>query len=35
MLIFGKTKIAKEEFYGVKKNKKNLDADADNTVISN
>ena len=34
MLKFGKTKIAKEEFYGAKKPIKILDVGVDNIVIS-
>ena len=31
---FGKAKVAKEEFYGVKKPKKTWDVNVDNLVIS-
>ena len=34
MLRFSKTKIAKEEFYGVKKTIKTWDVDVDNMAIS-
>ena len=34
MLIFGKTKVAKEESYGAKKSIKICDIDVDNIVIS-
>ena len=34
MLRFGETKVAKEEFYGTKKRKKNWNVDVNNIVIS-
>ena len=34
ILRFGKTKVAKEEFYSTKKTRKNWDLGVDNIVIS-